>query len=238
MKSLVLEWLNENALRSYPVRDSSLRTDGSFKLEDNVILDAQFVFTEIPNNFRLTTVSADSSNVTFTFSNSLTFIATKNYGANQYLRDRTGSLLVVGNGVDNIPTGTYNLSVYFEPSILHEYGGPWLGVTSLSFDGASHTGIFNFIEGYQYNIEFNKQNVDFAVGNLYGTPISCTHFSSYPEDCNTIISYISSAIPDGRHEMTIEAGPGIVVWDDPDNHRIFVCLVTWLYYLGRIGQLT
>lgn len=218
MKNLVLDWLYENSLRSYPVRDSSLRTDGSFTLADNVIVDAQFVFEEIPANFRLTTLTK-ASDITWTFSNGLVITTP---AENSRTRTAAGHLLVLGDGAVDIPNGTYNLSVYFEPSVIHEYGGEWLGVTSLQFTDDQETGDFHFFEGYQFDINLTGQNINFNVGNIFGTPIGCTRFSDYPEDCDTIISYISTTTPDGNHQIFLRAGPGMVVWDDPDNHRLYV----------------
>ena len=221
MNYTVLDWLYENEQRSYPVRDGSLRTDGSFILANDVILDAQFVFTTYPTNFRLTQIVRDA-NITFHFSNGLVITSTLPNTINR-IRHSAGHLLVLGKGAQDIPVGTYDLNVYFEPSVIHEYGGAWEGVSSLTFgEGDTNLGIFEFLEGYQFDISIANQNIAFAIGNLYGTPIACEHFSSYPEDCNSIISYISSTAPDGSNLMYLQGGSNIVVWDDPDNHRIFV----------------
>lgn len=223
MNFIALDWLYENSLRSYPVRDSSAKTDGAFTLADNVILDAQFVFASLPSNFRLTQIVSSSPDVQFIFSSGLTFTALKNQTEPQYLRTSAGHLLVVGEAVTDIPNGTYNLNVYFEPSVINEFGGPWLGVSTISFDSSAPlTGIITWLEGYQFDIAFSLTEAAFNVGNLFGDAIGCTKFSSHPENCDDIISYICNAAPDGNNEIFIRAGAGMVVWDDPENHRIYV----------------
>jgi hypothetical protein len=225
MKSLVLDWLYENELRSYPIRDNSLRTDGAFTLADNVIVDAQFVFDEA-TELRLTEIDADYTGnlTTFTFSTGLTFAVANNLTPGyQYNRHAAGHLLVTGPGLNDIPEGTYTLDIAMEPSVIYEFGGPWKGVESLQFDdSAALTGELNFIEGYQFDINIALQNIALAIGSLYGDQIGCTKFTDYPENCDTIISFINAASPDGNNEMRIMAGPGFVVWDDPENHRIYV----------------
>lgn len=225
MNTVVLDWLAENALRAYPVKDSSLKRDGSFTLEDNVILDAQFCFdAEAPSNFKLTQIIATETHVTFTFSNGLNFVAVKeNYDTLKpiYLRDSSGSLLVLGAGVKNISPGTYNLQVDFEQATIYEFAAEWLGVTGLTVDGQELTGDINFIEGYQFDINITNNNINLGVGKLFGTPTACQTFAT-TNDCSDIVSFINGAVPDGNKVIHIQAGPGMVVWDDPPNHRIYV----------------
>ncbi len=93
----------------------------------------------------------------------------------------------------------------------------------MKFDDSSElTGELNFIEGIQFDIDITDQDIAFAAGNIYGQPIGCTHFSDYTEDCDSIISFINGVGPDGNRELFIRGGNGIVVWDDPPNHRIYV----------------
>lgn len=221
MKPAVLDWLYENELRSYPIRDSSIRTDGSFVLADDVIIDAQFVFETLPTNFRLTEI-VKGSTITFNFSNGLSIESAVNSDVTR-IRHEDGHLLVLGKGVENIPNGTYTLDVFFEPSIIIEYGGSWKGVSSLQFDdGSAYTGELKFLEGYQFDLSIVNQNIALAVGNLYGTPVACEHFGTSPENCDTIISFISTTTPAGNGSVLLKGGPGIVVWDDPPNNRIYV----------------
>lgn len=220
----VLDWLYENELRAYPLRESSIKaSNGSYSLENNVILDAQFSMEERPETLALIGIVVDGNDVTFSFSDGPDVTVQKGITAPLYTRS-SDSLLVFGLGLNDIPEGTHNFTnLNFESSVIFEYGGAWKGVESMTFnDSDALTGELNFIEGYQFELFVVNQNIRFAVGNLYGTPIGCNKFTDYPENCDTIISSINGVGPSGKKELFLKAGNGFVVWDDPDNHRIYV----------------
>ena len=220
----VLDWLYENALRSFPFKENAPKVSGGFELANDVVLDAQFTFEAHPTDFRVTQIVSTVDDVTFTFSDAATMVVDKGITTNEYVRTSTGKMMVFGLGLNNMPVGTYTFSgLLFEPSVIHEFGGPWKGVESIAFDeSAALTGILNFIEGYQFELFLSGQAIRFAVGNLYGKQISCTQFSDYPEDCDEIISSINGVVPDGNKDLYLKAGNGFVVWDDPTNHRIYI----------------
>ncbi len=223
MNTLVLDWLDENSIRAYPIRDNSLRTDGDYTLPDDVIVDAQFIFNVRPPSFRLVAVSSTSIDVTFEFSTGEEITVSKTNSFPYYHRESNGWLLVLGPGLASIPEGDYTFDIVFEPSTIFEYGGPWKGVTSWAFDSSTAlTGKLKFLEGYQFDIATAGQQINFNVGRIFGEQISCETFTSLPANCDSIISYISNAYPTNQHQISIKPGPGIVVLDDPENHRIYI----------------
>jgi hypothetical protein len=227
MDSLVTDWLNENSLRAYPLKEMIDRVSGSYTLDDGVILDAQLVYTSAPTVAYLETIVADPLNITFTVTGLDDFIINRTATFPAYIRRPNGSLLVVGDTAATIPDGVYSFSnVPFEPSVSHEFGDAWLGVQSLTFNSSSAlTGDINFIEGYQYGITINNNVVNMNCGAGYGVPLSCTSFGA-SSDCSDIVSYVNGVGPDGKKILHFRNGGGIVVFDDPPNHRIFIGLAS------------
>lgn len=222
----VLDWLYENELRHYPLKESGSKkdVDNTFVLPTDVVIDASIHAPEV-GIVSITTI--DNSNpdyITFTLSTAQEFNVLKNSTYPYYVRSDNGSLLVFGKGVNNIPEGVFTYTnLAFEESVVHVFQFAWLGVSDLNFpDNEELVGTFNFLEGYQFELYSTSNNIRFAVGGLYGNQIGCTKFSDYPDDCDTIISSINGVGPDGKKEMFLKAGPGFVVWDDPPNHRIYV----------------
>ena len=94
---------------------------------------------------------------------------------------------------------------------------------SLTFDGgASVTGNLNFLEGYQVDIAITGSTITFGAGSKYGVPIACGTFFNFIDDCDSIISYINGVAADGKGIIHLLNGGGMVILDDPENHRIFV----------------
>lgn len=226
--SLVIDWLNENSLRAYPLKEAISRVSGGYTLDDGVILDAQFVYASIPDEVYLTQIEADSLNVTFTITGLPVFIISRTAVFPAYIRTSSGNLLVVGASTATIPEGIYTFSnVAFEYSVSHDFGGGWLGVESLSFNGSGVIdGDVIFEEGYQFGIRVNTPNITLSCGAGYGKPISCNTFGTLDDDCNTIVSFVNGIGPDGKKVLHFRNGGGIVILEDPDNHRIFIGLAS------------
>lgn len=221
----VLDWLFENERRAYPLIDRTDKTSGGYTLTNDVILDAQLVFddgfTDIPT---LDNITVSGSSVTLTVSG-VDFVADSGGPFPQYLRLASNHLLVVGEGIKDIVDGSYDFTgVEFEPSVCFDMSERWKGVESLTVNATELTGVINFFEGYQFKIDFTQSTADIVLGanNLYGTPIACEHFGELDNNCEDIISYINGVTPDGNAQLKIIAGAGTTVWDDPDNHRIYV----------------
>jgi hypothetical protein len=221
--STVLDWVYENEMRAYPLKEAINRISGAYTLTDNVILDAQFIVDSEVDTIELIRVVVSGNTVTFRVTGNIDLSADKSLSFPQYLRTND-VLLVIGEGAKNIPDGTNNFSsVTFEPTTIFEYYGPWLGVESLTFDGADTiAGDITLFEGYQFDIRVDGQDLGLAAGSMYGEQINCTHFGDEVNDCEDIISFINGVSPDGNNRFNILAGNGINVWDDPENHRIYV----------------
>lgn len=224
--TVVLDWLNENSFRAYPLKEVISRTSGGYTLTDDIILDAQFVFEEAPTNVLLESIVSDTINVTFTI-NGLTFIAPKASAFPLSIRTSAGNLLVVGENTANIPNGSYTFTnVVFEPSVCVEFGSAWLGVRSLSFGGAENLiNDIEFAEGAQFGINIVENNIFLGCGRNYGEPISCNSYSFITPNCDNIISFINGVAADGNRVLHLINGGGFVIYDDPPNHRIFVGLL-------------
>jgi hypothetical protein len=152
----ILDWLNENELRAYPLcafSDKTIQTQAdSWTLPDDFLLDLQLVIT----NFSLSQndgtsvgvflkslkyTNPDSLEVTFgsleddTVSFSLT-----NTGSPQlpyYVRDSSGSLAVFGQGLLTVianfaeTSQEVPLTLAVEPSVCLQFNQAWLGVSNL-----------------------------------------------------------------------------------------------------------
>jgi hypothetical protein len=223
----VIDWLNENALRAYPFKENITRSTSNstgYRLTDSVILDAQFVYTTLPLDTSLVAIEVIGDDVGIYISD-FEFIVNKTDDYPIYKRIPDGSLLVLGAGLLDIPEGVHLFAdAKFEPSVSLEFGNAWLGVSSLQFGADNLVGNINLIEGYQFGITTNAQQFTFDAGRSFGVPISCARFKDYPEDCANIVSSLNGVDPDGNHNLLIRGGDGIVVLDDPANHRIYIGL--------------
>lgn len=153
----IIDWLNENELRAYPLMDDFDKTvsvDGSsWELPDSFLLDLQLVV----NTFELASpdgtstgiflkklkyINQDSLEVHFgSADSSVAMFNLANISATVfplYVRNPDGNLAVFGDGllqvIDNF-SGTpaeANLSIFVEPSTCIQFNNAWLGVNSLS----------------------------------------------------------------------------------------------------------
>jgi hypothetical protein len=222
--SLVIDWLNENELRAFPLKEAIVRTaDSEYKLTDNVIVDAQFVFESLEETTALTQITVNSDTVDFVIGE-LTFTSHLGEPYPQYLRHNLGSLLVIGSGAKNIPVGEHNFSnVIFEPSVSCEFGGEWLGVKNISFETSEKlTGIINLIEGYQTDLNIISDTIYIELGKYLGKHIRCDSFGNIENDCSSIVSFINGAAPNSKSEIFLKGDSNIVIIDDPANYRIFI----------------
>lgn len=220
----VLDWLDENSLRSFPLKESAKKTSGAYTIPTNLLLDAVFVYTAHPGNSYLTNIYCLGDIVTFTFTGGLVFTASKADPYPQYLRNSDGSLLVVGEGLEDVPAGSHNFTTLgVENSLIYEFGGAWLGVSSLTFDPNDPLiGDIRLYEGFNFLVKTSPTILSLGVDGLYGLQMSCEHFGEVDNDCDDIISWINGVGPDGDDELKIVAGDGVVVWDDPEHYRIYV----------------
>lgn len=156
----VLDWLNENELRAYPLLDGVSRNitlPGSvYTLPDNCLLDLQLrpalplsTGSSIPAPVYLKNILYTyNTSVSFQFGTSTTTIATfvlstPTSDFPRYIRNSDGNLLVLGAGAlellekldsvyaDSQPSVTLATVFYVEPSTCVPFEGAWLGVNSL-----------------------------------------------------------------------------------------------------------
>ena len=225
--SLSVDWLNENSYRAYPLKETIVRlSDTNLTLTNDVILDAQLIRTNPSDTLDLTQIIVDTINAQVVVNDVLSFTIPLNSSFPMYCRLPSGNLLVVGEGILKWPVGTHTFtSVAFEDSVITEFSAEWLGVQSLScVPGAPLTGDINFLEGYQFEIGINNPVITLGANALYGKPLGCVHFGNASADCSSILSRINGAGPTAGKVLNFVAGPGVVIVDDPGNHRIFVGL--------------
>jgi hypothetical protein len=151
----VLDWLNENELRAFPLLDSVSKlvtiAGASWSIPENFILDLQLIVKTRDlvdeNNYsvpvvlsKLTRTSTADIKVAFALSSQEITEFTINTPTEQnyplYLRNSDGNLAVFGLGVlDFLNTTTLPIvlltSIPVEPSTCTQFNGAWLGVSSL-----------------------------------------------------------------------------------------------------------
>jgi hypothetical protein len=152
----ILDWLNENELRAYPLLADSDKTvqaqTDSWPLPDDFLLDLQLVVTNCSlsqNDGSAVVVFLKSLKYTNPSTLEVTFGTTEddiasfsltNIGSLQlphYMRDTSGSLAVFGQGLHTIvanfaeTTQEVFLSIPVEPSTCLQFNQAWLGVNSL-----------------------------------------------------------------------------------------------------------
>lgn len=118
-------------------------------------------------------------------------------------------------------------NIIFEETTAIQFDGPWMGVTSVSFNSPfGLSGELDWIEGYQFRIDINDNKVTLGARRNYGQPVSCEQFfDSIVNDCSDIISYINSVgVAGNPGNFTFIAGPHVKLYEDVENHRIYVGL--------------
>lgn len=218
----ILDWLDENSERAYPLSEFCSRySDASILLPDSGILDAQIIHSDLPSTTFLESVTISGSTATIEVTDQSPFVISYPGG---YIRNAENSLLVIGAGLFDLPDGAHTFTnLEFEHSVVYEFAGPWLGVSSVTFPTYSPlTGEIVFTEGYQFNVINSTNTITLGAHNLYGDSIDCETFGSLTSDCNSIISNIGGVASDGLFQTFIRAGPGVTVLDDPENHRIYI----------------
>lgn len=221
---IVLDWLDENTYRSFPIKESSPKVSSlSAILTNDVILDASIILSSVQSNCNLTSIVVTNDTATFTITTGQTFTVDKVESFPQYVRNAQYSLLVVGEGILAFPNGTHTFSsTVFEPSVITEFTAEWLGVQEVVFNEESLDGTITLVEGYQVEISNTKDTITIGADNLFGEAIGCTIPAEFESDCADIVSSVNGIGPDGNNKLFITAGNSIVVWDDPENHRIYV----------------
>lgn len=221
---IVLDWLDENSFRAFPIKEGSPKVSSlSSVLTDNVVLDASIILSAVHTDCDINSITVTDTTADFNVGTGQHFVVDKTAAFPQYIRNASFSLLVVGEGILAFPNGTHNFTdVTFESSVVTEFTAEWLGVSQITADSTALTGSINIIDGYQVGLFSTKNTITIGADNLLGDPIGCTIPEAFESDCADIVSSINGISPDGNGRLFITAGNSVVVWDDPDNHRIYV----------------
>ncbi len=234
----ILDWLNENANRAYPLKQGEARTLGGTDISfDKILLDANIVYTsgslDLPNEATLDNFTVSGNTVTVTINGQTAFTFNKStvtYPAYIY---NNISLLVIGEEVLNVVNGSYAFDAKFEPSVVSDFRGAWKGVESITVEDRETeldeelTGEIIWEEGYQIGIAVPSNNQISIVANFVNGDIApCgLNLFDYPEDCDEIIAFING--------VTVQSNPGkfefvpsgnVVIYEDSENHRIYIGL--------------
>ena len=239
-ESQIIDWLNENELRAYPLEDIGRTASSGYHLPDGILLDALFVTSDATVSLDL--IEADSTNVAFTISSIANPIVVPRASTfPYYYRDTDGNLLVIGEAMADIPNGSYAFfaQAYFESSVIFDPTG-WEGVTSISvhpvfanvlpLSGSGTTtvltGDIELVDGYQLSVNVPEvESLQLSAGRMDGWPIDCSRFRTASDDsCDTIVSTVNGVAPSAQHQLQLVGGQNVLVLDDPDNHRIFIGL--------------
>lgn len=241
-QSTVVEWLNENSNRAYPLlSDTSTEVSGNGGVTinvQNIILDANIVYTEddLPDVVKLESISSNGNDLTFRISgeSSEVFLLENALTATypNYIRNSQGSLLVLGEEAKAcVIAANPSLEltdVIFEPSVVSECRGRLRGVTSLSFSGSTLVGLVELVEGYQTGIEFKVGNTLYiSASPSEGLPLDCRNFfqNELVYDCGVAVSWVNGATAaenGGRLKLT--AGRNIRIFEDKENSKIYIGL--------------
>jgi hypothetical protein len=233
----VVEWLNENELRAYPL----IEGEASQEVPENFLLDLLLVVNRdvaTLSQVRLLGITGDAVGLSVEFSGEgNTFLVSKTGTFPQYVRNSNGSLAVFGEGAKTFFAVGSSLNLVcdipVEPATIFKFDLAWLGVSSvgtyknyqsdnvgsyvpktplvLNAQNQKLTEHVEFYPGYNYKINFRDDKINMAVGFKFGLPMDCTTEFVAPElkDCHDIISYINGVPPDSRGVFRITAGENI-----------------------------
>lgn len=229
----VLEWLNENELRCYPLLETGNKQFQTTLSLNRCILDASLsTFADGPTtsvNLESITVNNELITVTVTGQLDFTFLRTPTTSYPIYCRNPAGSLLVFGAEMQQVTANVTFSGVAFEPSCVVRWPYEVFGVqgflTNLN-SGAITSGEVEFKEGFQFGLRATGQTIRMSAGRNKGRPISCeSYFPSLADDCGSIISYINGVTTTTNPGiLLLQAGPHVNILDDPENHRIYIGL--------------
>lgn len=237
----VIEWLNENELRAYPL----IEGERSELVPENFLLDLILLVNENISNLplvKLMNIATETEGIAVQFSGEgNTFFVPRNQIYPVYVRNQNGSLAVFGEGAEqfmyNLNTSVIHCDIPVEPSTVFKFDMAWLGVSSISTyknyqsieDSyvpltplqLSSVGNYSleedveFYPGYNYKIDFSDGRINMAAGFKLGMAMDCTTQFISPElkDCDKIISYINGIPPDSSGAFRFTSGENIYMFD-------------------------
>jgi len=238
-ESTILEWLEENSYRAYPLQEgyATKFIYGKMALPFdlyNVVVDANLAYYSLPAAVYLEKIIIAGSTLTIYVTPAVgspdnnTFVYTLNAGTHIYYgRNASGDLLVLNDNINQlIGYNTYfNFNVPFEPSVCCEIGGAYVGVTSIAINGTDISAD-TLVNGYQLAVLPTGQNIDLEVGRNYGQVLPCYNRFSPPSlTCGQIVNNINGATPTATGgSINIVAGQHVQIYNDPDSHTVYIGL--------------
>lgn len=234
--STVVQWLNENTLRAYPLTADSTRyfvVGGTTYDLYQIILDAMIASSTVTDPLQIVSIVTYLDEMTITLSDSKTFQygnITLPYTACTtpvYVRNSNFDLLVLGPAIASIPENTTITftNVSFEPCVVYEIPAT-IGVSNINIgEWSGLTSNVGLGEGYQTALIPGTNQIDIEVGKNYGPPLPCGNFISttIPFDCSSIISSVNGVTANKTGNPIFFTGINhVVVYDDPDDHRLYI----------------
>ena len=250
-ESSVLEWLEENQYRAYPLKAEGSR---GFQINlslDALILDAQLQFhgtaenRQLPAAVRLETITVSGSQLSITVTNQPTFSFNRTGAVYPvYLRNSNNSLLVISAVAADINANAAFTDAVFEDCCCVPFFGLNAGVTSLtlqrsgdslaagdrrsSLSTATLHGLIELKEGNQIDLQLNGQVLKVSAGRNFGIAIGCGDWFSdlgVSNDCDSLVSSVNGVRPEtSPGPITLQAGNHIKLFSDPEFHRIYIGL--------------
>lgn len=229
----VIEWLQENSYRAYPLQEGSANVVqlGNHTIDVYaLIVDANLAFANLPSTVTLDKIVLTSGSISLYVSNQTVFTTSYASENNYYVRNSYGSLLVLNGAVLNRLTGSgfVKLSnIEFEPSVCYETGGVYEGVSSIDFTGGISAQ--NWTNGYQFSVVPTGQTIQLEVGRNTGVILPCgDYLSAELSDkllCGQVLHSINGATPTTNGgTIKIEAGEHVKIFNDPQRNAIYIGL--------------
>lgn len=240
--STVLEWLDENTWRAYPLCESSNLVFHSGPVAFKpyaTIVDASLAYSALPAVVKLERMMLHNDNLVLSVTGQSNFVYTlTNNEADypMYARNAEGSVLVISVfAKDLYHQRSVNIGltdVIFEPCVSYEIGSAALGVSQIKINN-SELSSNQLSEGYQFSLVPDGQTIQIEAGRNEGNPLPCANFKNpgidpdlYNTDCQRAVNSINGASPaiNSGGAIKIKGGAHVKVYDDPDRHTIYIGL--------------
>ena len=232
-ESTILEWLNENRYRAYPLQEgfaSSFRAGQKVGDIYEILIDANLVFSALPTAVYLEKIIMAGSSLTAYVTAQPPFVFTLDGTTKEYYcYNSAGSLLVLNGWVNGLigRQEFYRFNIPFEPSVCCETGGLYTGVTSIAFQGTDIS-TSNLVNGYQLSWQVNGRLVAVEAGQNEGLPLPCRSFFPSADGvptCDSIPSQINGATPSNKGgSINLVAGKHLQIYNDPSISTVYIGL--------------
>jgi hypothetical protein len=234
--STVIEWLDENGLRSYPFTEDMARyiKIGETTVDIySIILDAALQYRVLPDVVKIEYIDTTGGNLTIKITgNEQAAHSVSGYAAIPdssfplYVYNSSNSLLVIGIKVKDIPSNIHvtPINAIFIPSVITEIDSYASGVDSLTIGEIECDEQTTIVDGYQCSVIPVNQDINLEIGRNEGLVLPCNFsVSSVQSDCADVASLINGAAPnDSGDIINFVAGNHVKIFDDPINNRIYI----------------